>query len=181
MDTVVENRSGFFVSAIKNHLLSSGLFFLMFFTVFSWFILAWDGAVIVFDVVATIFYLSRVYSYSYDQPKLDMIIKKKHDFISPLKIGGCYSLIIFVLTFSHYIVGLIDKMAGLKYGIFVRVINFPFNHFIYGMDGNGFSIPVALLISVLPIAIAYLSYGLAVKNWSLTKVHDNVVYESRKK
>ena len=78
MSTSVETRRGIFVTTIKNQLLSAVLWFLMNGLVFGWVITGWEHGSILIGFMATVFYMSGIYSYAYSQPKLDMIIKKRN-------------------------------------------------------------------------------------------------------
>ena len=76
MNTIVDTRHGIFVTIIRNQLLSAVLWVLLNTLVFGWVIEGWEYGTTLLGVCATIFYMSGIYSYSYDQPKLDKIIKK---------------------------------------------------------------------------------------------------------
>lgn len=180
MDTSVDTRHGIFVTTIKNQILNAFLWFLMNALVFGWLITGWEYGSIFVGLIATIFYMSGIYSYAYSQPKLDMIIKKKYDYMMPLKIGGCSSLVIFGLSGSHFLINLINETFATYYGIFVRFLNFPFVYFFHGSDGDSFNFLAVVIISLIPVLVAYLAYYMAVKGLSFVKVHDDIVYEKKK-
>lgn len=181
MDTVVENRRGIIATAILNHLLCAVLSILLYLIVFSWAIERWEYATVVFSVAMSIYYMSRVYAYTFDQPKLDKILKKKYDYLMPLKIGGASGLIIFIISATHFLIYSLNAKIGTIFGIIARFLNFPFVYFFHGYDGKSFNFLMVIIISILPIIVSYIAYILSVKDWSLTKVHDNIVYEKRKK
>ncbi len=180
MNTIVDTRRGIFVTAVRNHLLSAVLWFLLSLLVFGWVIEGWEYGSTLIGIAATVFYMSGIYSYSYEQPKLDMIIKKKHDYLMPLKIGGCSGLLIFVLSGSHFFLRLFFtdiQLAG--YGALVRFLNYPFVYFFHGHDGNSYNFIWVVAVSLIPIAVSYLSYYMSVHGISLTKFHDKIVYEKK--
>ncbi len=180
MNTIVDTRRGIFVTTIKNHLLSAVLWFLLSLLVFGWILEGWEYGTIIIGIAATIFYMSGIYSYSYEQPKLDMIIKKRYDYLMPLKIGGCSSLLIFGLSGFHFLSRLfLSEIQSAQIGIIVRFLNFPFVYFFHGHDGNSFNFIWVIIISIIPIAVSYLSYYMSVHGISLTKFHDKIVYEKK--
>ena len=176
---MVSTRHGIFKTTIRNQLLNAVLWFLMNGFVFGWLVTGWRFGSVFLGVIATIFYMSCIYSYSYTQPKLDMIIKKRYDFLMPLKIGGCSSLVIFTLAGVHFLLRLINETAGLYFGMFARFLNFPFVYFFHGYDGNSYNFLAVIIVSIIPVGVAYLAYWMATKGYSLTKVHDNLVYEKK--
>ncbi len=179
MNTIVDTRRGIFVTSIKNHLLSAVLWFLLSALVFGWVIEGWEYGTTLIGIAATIFYMSGIYSYSYDQPKLDMILKKRYDYLMPLKIGGCSSLLIFGLSGSHFLLRLFNETRAAQYGIIVRFLNYPFVYFFHGHDSNSYNFIWVIIISLIPIGVSYLSYYMAVHGISLTKFHDKIVYEKK--
>lgn len=180
MSTSVETRRGIFATTVRNQLLSAVLWFLMNGLVFGWVITGWEYGSVFIGIMATIFYMSGIYSYAYSQPKLDMIIKRRYDYMMPLKIGGCSSLVIFGLSGSHFLLRLINETYAIYYGLFVRFLNFPFVYFFHGHDGNSYNFLAVIIISIIPILVAYLAYYMSVKGYSFVKVHDDIVYEKKK-
>ena len=182
MDTSVDTRHGIFVTTLKNQLLNAVLWLLMCTIVFGWVIERWEYGSILIGTIATIFYMSGIYSYSYEQPKLDMIIKKRYDLLMPLKIGGCSSLFIFLLAAPYFLLNsLIKSEAVAIYGLIVRFLNFPFVYFFHGHDGKSFNFLAVIIISIIPILVSYSAYYMSMKGKSLTKLHDNIIYEPREK
>lgn len=177
----VSTRHGIVKTVIRNQLLNAVLWFLMNALVFGWVITGWEYGSYFIGFIATIFYMSGIYSYSYSQPKLDMIIKKRYDYIMPLKIGGCASIVIFGLSGTHFLLRLINEKAALYFGFFARFLNFPFVYFFHGHDGNSYNFLAVVIISIIPILVAYAAYFMSVKGLSLTKVHDDIIYEKREK
>ena len=179
MDTSVDTRRGVIVTAIKNHLLSAVLWFLLNGFVFAWLVTGWKYGSIFLGLIAVIFYMSGIYSYAYEQPKLDMIIKKRYDYLMPLKIGGASGLIIFILSGSHFLLRLINEEISMYYGMFVRFLNFPFVYFFHGYDGLSYNFGAVIIMSLIPILVAYFAYFMSSKGYSLTQVHDRIVYEKK--
>ena len=180
MHTIVDTRRGILVTTIRNHLLSAVLWFLLSLLVFGWVLEGWEYGSTLIGIAATIFYMSGIYSYSYDQPKLDMIIKKKHDYLMPLKIGGCSSLLIFGLSGSLFLLRLFMEDTKLVvYAAIVRFLNYPFVYFFHGHDSKGFNFVWVVIISLIPIAVSYLAYYMSVHGISLAKFHDKIVYEKK--
>ncbi|MBE7019974.1 MAG: hypothetical protein E7411_00880 [Ruminococcaceae bacterium] len=182
MDTIVDTRRGILLTTIKNHLLSAILWFFLSLLVFGWVIEGWEYGSTLVGIAATVFYMSGIYSYSYDQPKLDMIIKKKYDYLMPLKIGGCSSLFIFGLSGVHFLSRLfLTDIQVSQFGLLIRFLNYPFVYFFHGHDGSGFYVIPLIVISLIPIGVSYLSYYMSVHGISLTKFHDKIVYEKKDK
>lgn len=181
MDTSVDTRRGIWVTVIKNHILSSVIALLFYVMVCAWLVTRWKYGSLVVGIAATIFYISGIYSYSYEQPKLDKIIKKKLDYIMPLKIGGCASAIILLFSGTHFIINLFDKTLAIYFGIAARAINFPFVFFLHGIDGNSYNVLALVLVALLPIAVSYFAYWASAHGFSLGRVHDNIIYEHKKK
>lgn len=177
----VDTRHGIVRTIIRNQLLNAVLWLLMNALVFGWVITGWEYGSVFIGLIATIFYMSGIYSYTYGQPKLDMIIKKRYDYIMPLKIGGCASGVIFGLSGIHFLLHLINEKAAVYFGIAARFLNFPFVYFFYGHDGNAYNFLAVIIISIIPVLVAYAAYYMAVHGMSLTKVHDNLIYEKKEK
>ena len=175
----VSTRYGIFKTVIRNQLLNAILWFLMNAMVFGWVVTGWKYGSVFIGLIATIFYMSGIYSYSYSQPQLDLIIKKQYDYKMPLKIGGCASLVIFGLSGTHFLLHLINETAALYFGIAARFLNFPFVYFFHGYNGESYNFSALVIISLIPIGVSYFAYWMAVKGHSLTKVHDDLVYEKR--
>ena len=176
MDTSVETRRGIFRTVITNQLLSAVFSFLIVSFVFKW-LYASDRGIIILFTGTTIFYMSGIYAYVYDQPKLDLIIKKKYDYIMPLKTGGCASAVIFLFTGVQFIINIFSPLYADAYGIIAKLINYPFFYFLYGREGNYYNVPALILMLVLPVAVAYLAYFMGIKKYSLAKVYSKMIYK----
>ena len=176
MDTSVETRRGIVRTVITNQLLSAVFSFLMVTIVFKWLYNSDKGIVILFTGMA-IFYFSGIYSYVYDQPKLDLIVKKRYDYLMPLKTGGLASFIIFLFTGVQFIINIFSPITAQLYGILAKLMNYPFFWFLYGRDGNCYNPMALIVILILPVLVSYLAYFMGIKGYSLAKVYGKVVYK----
>lgn len=179
MDTSVETRRGILRTVIKNHVISSIFSFAIIFFAFKWAYESARGIVILFTCTS-IFHFSGIYSYVYDQPKLDLILKKKYDWLMPLKTGLTQSVVIFLLTGVQFILKLISPAASAFYGIFAKLMNYSFFYFLYGSEGNYHNIPALVLIMIIPVLVAYLAYFMGIKKFALAKVYSRIVYKRKK-
>lgn len=178
MDTAVETRRGIVRTVIQNQLLSAVFSFVIIISAFRW-LYAMDTGIVILFTVTTIFYMSGIYAYVYDQPKLDMIIKKKYDWLMPLKTGGLASFIIFMFTGVQFIMNIFSPFYAALYGIVAKFINYPFFYFLYGRNGDYFNVPALILMLILPIAVSYLAYYMGIKQYSLLKVYSRMLYKKR--
>ena len=179
MDTAVETRRGILRTVLTNHLISSIFSFAIIFFAFKWAYENATGIVILFTCTS-IFHFSGIYSYVYDQPKLDIILKKEYDWLMPLKTGLTQSAVIFLLTGVHFILKLFSPMASALYGLFAKLLNYSFFYFLYGSEGNYHNVPALILIMIIPVLVAYLSYFMGIKKYSLAKVYSRIVYKRKK-
>lgn len=176
MDTAVETRRGIVRTVIQNHLLSAIFSFVIIVCAFGWLYEMAAGIVILFTAT-TIFYMSGIYAYVYDQPKLDLIIKKKYDWLMPLKTGGLASLIIFLFSGVQFIINIFSPFYATLYGIVAKIMNYQFFYFLYGRSGDYYNLPALMLMLVLPILVAYSAYYMGLKKYSLLKVYSRMLYK----
>ena len=179
MDTSVETRRGIIRTVLQNHLLSAVFSFLVIAFAFQW-LYAMEKGIIILFTCTSIFYMSGIYSYVYDQPKIDLILKNKYDYLMPLKTGGFASLIIFLFTGVQFIINIFSPFYATLYGVVAKLANYQFFYFLYGTDGQYYNVPALMLFLILPIAVSYLAYIMGVKEFSLLKLYSKMIYKKKK-
>lgn len=179
MDTTIETRKGMVRTMIFNHLLSAVFSFVIILAAFKWLYDMGNGIVILFTA-SGLFYLSGIYSYVYEQPRLDLILKKKYDWLMPLKTGAFASLIIFIFTGVQFIINIFSPFYATLYGVLAKFMNYFFFYFLYGRNGDYYNVPALILILILPVIVAYLAYYAGVKKFSFGKLYGKMLYKKTK-
>ena len=175
----VETRKGILQTALKRHLWCSLISFVLVLFAFKWlFVMNW-GINLIFGVSTFVYMGYGCYSYSYSQAKIDKRDKDKYDWLMPLKIGIIWGLVIFLPAFIHIVILAIMPPAGELLGLVVRFYEYPFFYWFYGSDGWYFNYPAMVLISLLPIAVAYVSYALGIKRFVFTEKLNRIFYKKK--
>ena len=172
----VETRHGIFRTMLVNQIANGILSFIIILFAFKWMCeLEW-GVKLLYSITAFVHY-TGIYGYSYSQTKIDKREKGKYDFLMPLKIGGVAALLIFIPAAIHGIAMGISLKAGLLAGLFARIWNYSFFWFIYGINGDWFNMTAVVIVSLLPIAMAYFAYFLGIRKFTFSEKIYKIMYK----